>query len=209
MFRTRLPVLATLALLAAPAHAQLYAGGAIGQSKASLDSGIRTAELLGLGFDDAGTHADERDTAYRAFVGYRLHRYFAAEIGYTDLGSFTLTSNVAPSGQLNSRTRISGAELSILGLLPIGERFTAFARAGVLDAHVRTSYGGSGSVVLFDNVDSSSHKSAAVYGIGGWFDVLPRWSVRAEWTTYRRIHDELAGNDLRPDAWMIGASYRF
>jgi Opacity protein and related surface antigens len=208
MFRS-LPILASVAVLAFPAHAQLYAGGAIGESKASFDSGNRSDQLLGLGFDDASTRADSRDTAYRAFLGYRFHRYFAAEVGYTDLGRYTLTSDVAPAGQFRSRTRVSGAEASLLGLLPLGERFTAFARVGVMDARVRTDFQGNGSVRLFDNVDTSTHKTAGVYGLGAWFDVAPRWSVRAEWTTYWKIRDEIAGNDLRPDAVMVGLTYRF
>lgn len=202
-------ILVLLAALALPAEAQLYAGGAFGQSRSKLEAADRTDQLFGLGFDGASTRADDRDTAYRLFMGYRLHRYLASEIGYTDLGRSALVSDVLPGGTLESRTRVRGADLSLLGLLPLGERFAVFARGGLFEGRARTNFLGSGSVRLLDPAESSKRRASGLFGAGVMAQLSPRWDVRADWTRFRRVGDDGVGGRFDIDAWMVGAAYRF
>lgn len=202
-------LLALTVAFAVPAQAQLYAGGAVGQSRAKLDAGDRSNQLLGLGFDGASSRADDRDTAYRLFVGYRLHRFLASELGYTDLGQFGVVSNVIPAGTLEGRTRVNGAELSLLGLLPVGERVTAYVRGGVFEARTRTSYSGSGSVRILDGASATQHKASGLYGVGAMVQLMPRWDLRADWTTYRHLRDDSIASRFDARAWTFGVAYHF
>ena len=202
----------TLALLlaAGTAQAQWYAGGSVGQAETSLDGGRRSAELVDLGFLSASTSVDDRDTAYRLYAGYRLHRYVASELAYVDLGEYTLSSTVAPAGTLRTRIRHSGAELSVLGLLPIGETFTLFGKVGVIALRSRAEFSGSGSVRVFDDSGShSSRRSGASYGVGMMADFGPRWSARVEYNRYEKVGGELTGGDSDAKALFAGLQYRF
>src|SRR4051794_41965837 len=64
------------ALVALPAAAQFYVGAGVGQSKAKDFCGG------GGGFDSC----DDKDKAWKVYGGYAFSPYFAAEIGYNDLG---------------------------------------------------------------------------------------------------------------------------
>lgn len=201
--------LVTLALvaLAFPAHAQWYAGGSVGRSKASLGSGLRDDQLFDLGFNSPSTSVDDKGTAFRAFGGYRFHRYFAAELGYVDLGRYELRSTVLPAGSLNSSLRSRGIDLSALGLLPIGERFTLFGRVGVLAARTRTSFSSSGSVVLIEGSESE-RSSGVLYGVGGMADIAPNLALRVEYTEHRKLGDDLSG-EFKARTLTAGVQYRF
>lgn len=199
-----------LAAFSIPSHAQWYAGGSIGQTKGSLSAGGQNDQLIGLGFDDASTSFDDKDTSYRVYGGYRFHRNFAAEIAYVDLGRFELRSTVVPAGTLTNRIRSSGAELSVLGLLPLGDRWTVFGRVGVLAARTKASYSGDGSVFVNEGEGEQSQRSSGlVYGIGAMVDLTPRFGLRAEWNEFRKLGDELTGGEFDTRVVSAGLQYRF
>lgn len=199
-----------LAAISLPSHAQWYAGGTIGQTKGSLGSGGQNEQLIGLGFDDASTAFDDKDTAYRVYGGYRFHRNFAAEIAYVDLGRFELRSTVVPAGTLTNRIRSSGVDFSVLGLLPVSERWTVFGRLGVLAARAKASYSGDGSVFINDGEgEQSKRTSGIVYGVGAMADLTPRLGVRVEYNEYRKIGDDLTGGEFDARVLSAGVQYRF
>lgn len=198
-----------LAAIAVPAHAQWYAGGTVGASKASIGSGTRDEQLFDLGFDNPRTSVDDKGTAFRVYGGYRFHRNFAAEVGYVDLGRFELRSAVSPAGTFDSRMQIRGADLSVLGLLPVGERWTLFGRAGVLAARNRSSFSSSGSVRLLGNVGEESERSTgALFGVGAMAAITPNLDVRLEYTEHRKLGDDLTG-DFSARVASVGLQYRF
>lgn len=198
-----------LAALAFPVHAQWYVGGAVGQSEASIGTGARNDQLFELGFDNASTSSDDKATAFRAFGGYRFNRYFAAELGYVDLGRYELRSTVAPAGTLDSSMRIRGADLSALGLLPIGDRFTLFGRVGVLGARTQSSFSSTGSVrLLGDSGNESERSSGVLYGAGVMADVASNLAVRIEYTEHRKLGDDLSG-EFKARSITAGVQYRF
>lgn len=203
--------LLTAGVLAAaiPAHAQWYVGISGGESKAEVRGDRQDDQLLDLGFDDASTTIDDKDGAYRVHGGYRFNRNIAFEVGFTDLGRFSQRTTVRPTGALDTRVEVQGFDASILGLLPIGERFTVFGRVGAFAARTRTEFSGSGSVVLFDGAQSSSKRTtSAVYGVGAMYDFTRNFSVRAEYVRYHRIGDESTG-EYEPTTLTAGIQYRF
>ncbi len=206
-----LPLLAiALAASSIPSHAQWYAGGSIGQAEGSFGAGRQNEQLLDLGFDDASTSFDDKDTAYRVYGGYRFHRNFAAELAYVDLGRYQLRSTVLPAGTLTNRIRSSGAELSVLGLLPLGERWTAFGRLGILAARTKASYSGDGSIfVSGGESEQTKRTSGMVYGIGAMADLTPRFGLRLEWNEYRKLGDDLTGGEFDARVLSAGVQYRF
>ena len=59
-----------------------YIGGGVGQFNLKLDDVDQT--------DEAIERLDDSDTAWKAFVGWRMNPYFALEAAYVDFGDTTL-----------------------------------------------------------------------------------------------------------------------
>ena len=90
---------------------------------------------FGLGVGGGQLHVSEPDTgasiemgafAYTAFAGYRINRYMAVEASYLDGG---------PMRKENSESLFATephiATATGMGILPIGQTFSLFARAGL------------------------------------------------------------------------------
>ena len=113
-----------------------YAGVGVGRS--SLDES---------GFDD--------DTGYKIFGGYQFNKHVAFEGAYIDLGNFTSSSS--------SSVSVNGFQATALGMVPIGQKFRVFGKAG-----------------LFHNGGTD-----LTYGLG--FEWGNKIGVRAEWERFTDV----------------------
>jgi OOP family OmpA-OmpF porin len=93
-------------------------------------------------------HADDSDTSYGGFVGYRFNQNVAVEAGYRRLGQW----DFGVSGY-----KVDQASLSAVGTLPLSNGFNVYGRLGYnnLDA--------SGKYV-------SGSESNVLYGVGVGYD---------------------------------------
>lgn len=195
---------------AAPSYAQWYVGASIGKSDIKFDNAAQSDQFLDLGFTNPSTTSSTKDTGYRAFGGYQLHKYIAIEAAYVDLGRFGFRTDVTPRGSLSGSTRIDGFEVSALGTLPVGDRFSVFARAGALAAETRTSYSGTGSIETLNGGENQKHRSTElVYGAGAMYNINKNFSVRGEWSRYEKLGSVLTGGRTNANLYSIGAVYRF
>jgi hypothetical protein len=112
-----------------------YAGVGVGRS--SLDES---------GFDD--------DTGYKIFGGYQFNKHVAFEGAYIDLGDFTSSS---------STVSVDGFQATALGMVPIGQKFRVFGKAG-----------------LFHNGGTD-----LTYGLG--FEWGNKIGVRVEWERFTDV----------------------
>ena len=85
---------------AAPSYAQWYVGGSIGKSDIKFNNAAQSDQFLDLGFTNPSTVSNTKDTGYRLFGGYQLHKYIAVEAAYVDLGRFSFRTDVTPRGSL-------------------------------------------------------------------------------------------------------------
>ena len=185
----RLLALAGIAsLLGSSALAQddshYYFGIAGGASKANIDQAGITRRLGNNGLTVNGFNADNRDKAYRVFGGYQFNRYFGVEAGYFNLGKFGYSATTTPPGRLDGQIRLDGPHLDLLGTLPITERLSFIARAGVHGARARDQFTGSGAVGV---LDASPRKTEANYklGAGLQYAFSPGFVMRGELDRYR------------------------
>lgn len=75
-----------------------YFGGAIGEAEAKFNNLGIGDELLGPGYVTDNLEEDNRDNAYKIFLGFQTSPYFALEGGYFDLGTTNFTLNTLPPG---------------------------------------------------------------------------------------------------------------
>ena len=136
------------------------------------------------GSDDKGL--DEDDTGFKVFGGYRANKYLAFEGAIVALGEFR-------SGNAFSQNRLSlekdGLSLEFVGILPIGQRFELFGKAGFFVWEVRvddlcTPFG-SGFVCVEDaTLDDGTD---ATYGVGFQAHFTGGWNGRLEWQRFMDV----------------------
>lgn len=166
-----------------------YLGGGVGQFNLKLDDVDQT--------DEAIQRLDDSDTAWKAFVGWRMNPYVSLEVAYVDFGGpsdrFTTSGS---SGDF--RADISGFEPSIIGTIPLGP-VELFGKVGYL------FYDVDASVDLDDgpDFDSSSSESDFTYGGGVGMTFFGRLNARLE---YQRIESDVIDD---ADAFWFTGAWRF
>jgi hypothetical protein len=125
---------------------------------------------------------DASDTGYKGFVGYRVFKFFGAELAYTDLGTFEDTvggDSFKASGEL--------VALYGMGLLPITPMFDIFGKLGGArwETTSESIIGGIGS----EKMDRSGND--VVYGVGLQFSIIKLIAIRAEWEKFKLDDQDL------------------
>jgi OOP family OmpA-OmpF porin len=206
---TRLAV-AVLAAIASPlalaADPGPYVGGNVGVSKSHFDE-ARIARAIAPGFGITGIDDDDRDTGWKLYMGYQFTPNFAAEFGYFDLGKFGFTATTVPAGTLNGNLKVRGANLDLVGMLPLTDRFSAFARAGVIYAQTKSDFNGSGAVFFPTPSHGRETDLSYKFGLGLEYALTRALAFRAEAERYR-VPDTISHKD-NVDLYSIGLVYRW
>lgn len=177
----------------APAAAQFYLGFSFGQ--AEVDQSLIVPDLL-----DPGGTVDGKDGAFKLFGGYQFNRNFALEAAAVDLGDMSYSGffSGTPSGPVSGgRVQNGGLNLSAVGVLPLGERFALFGKAGIFlwSSEATDITGGVPTISEADGSDLS-------LGLGASFALTPRASLRAEWERF-----EMSSSDV--DLVSVGLAFSF
>jgi OOP family OmpA-OmpF porin len=171
---------------------RLYAGASFGQATANDFCNDARAEAPFFGGSVAS--CDEKDTAFKFFLGYRVNPNFAIEGTYFNYGE------VSFSGQLTGFPFSASAEstafgVAAMGILPLGNQFSLFGKVGLLVSDVDVSV----NVAGFPGSDSES-ETGLHFGIGALFDVSQNVAIRAEWER---------NDELELDMISVGVQVRF
>jgi opacity protein-like surface antigen len=212
--KPRFPLVACIAAVlagapgAAVAQAGWYAGLTLGASDANMNADV----VAVTGATATNFVSDQRDPGVQVFAGYRFNRYLAVEGGFAWLGEFQATNQVlAPTtGALNADIRVIGLFVDGLAILPIGERFAAYAKVGVLGSETRTFRSTSGTVTPAPgtNTNASTDEANLSYGFGVQWDFAKNVTLRAEWKRFVDVGDANTGEfDL--NLYSVGLLYRF
>lgn len=143
---------------------------------------------------------DDDDTAWGLHVGYRWNSYVAAEVGYVNFG--TAEYRATPEGvdaDLSVRARSSGPTLSVLGMLPVGERFDLHARAGVYfaDTRLRVRVEDYDNDAVFSEEVKPNSENPFV-GLGAAWNISDSYSLRIEYQRFFDVgdKDEIGETDI-------------
>lgn len=166
----------------------LILGGGVGQFNVNIDDIDQT--------DEAIQSLDDDDTAWKAFIGWRLNPYISAEFAYIDFGAPSDTIDASGSDN-NYELELSGFQPAIIGSFPLGP-VELFGKLGYYFYDVDVN-------VDLDapDVDSSASDEAWTYGFGVGLTFLERLHARLE---YEKI--DLDDVDDADAIWASGA-WRF
>jgi OOP family OmpA-OmpF porin len=206
-------LLALAALASAGLHAQepamntgLYMGINAGESKAQLDNPRIAQNLLGSGAAVNAVTSDQKETGYKAFVGFPMNSNWAVETGYFDLGRFGFDATTSPGGTLTGSSRIKGLNLDIVGTLPITDSWSLLGRVGAAYAQTKGSFSGTG-VGAIANTETNKRETNYKYGFGTQYAFTPALTLRLEGERYR-VNDAV-GQRANVDLISLGLVYRF
>ena len=200
------------ALIAGPASAADlggYVGIAAGQSRANVDKGEIDSAFASLGLGSR-TSTDETDFGFKVYGGYQFNQYFAVEGGYTNLGkakSHTVFTS-GGSGTADGEWKSYSIDVSALGILPLGNQFALFGRAGVSLWDVKFDFSANGSGGAASTSESENGVSPLL-GIGGMISLSSNWTARAEFERHFSVgkSDTTGKSDI--DLISVGLQYRF
>lgn len=133
------------------------------------------ADLTRQGKTGVSSTSSSNSTGFKVMLGRQFNPNFAVEGGYVDMGSLGYSATFA-GGNISIDSRITGFNVSAVGLAPINYQLTAFGKLGYTLGTV-TAKGSSGGTT----VSLSQDKSSIGMGFGGIYSLTPNVGLRAEW----------------------------
>jgi OOP family OmpA-OmpF porin len=169
----------------------IYLGGGVGQFDIEIDGAD--------GIDEALGRLDDNDTAWQAFVGWRLNPYFALQAAYVDYGG--PEDDFSTSGSSgNYRAELAGFAPSIIGTLPLGPvELSAKLGYYFYDLDITANIDDPTDL----DFDSSDSGEDVMYGVGVGMTFLERLHAKLE---YEKI--DLEDVDDSNAFWLTG-QWRF
>lgn len=184
---------------------------ASGLSQAQVDDNLADIfESVDLEVVDVNSVLDDSDTGFGIGGGYQLNDHFAFEFAYIDLGSLgyraegTVTDGVDTlAAEAVLASSADGPVVSVLGILPLGERFSVYGRVGLslLNAKgtARISVAGEEG-----RASQSSQKSDPMFGVGVEYDLTKNFAIRLAWDRYLDVATENVAGDTDADLYSLG-----
>jgi len=174
---------------------------------ASLAQAVESGPYIGAGVGNAGIERDGNDpnlgdvgdrdingsdAGYKLLGGFRFADYVGLEASWNDFGKADDSTDVGGT-PVETEFEADGFDVSLMGLLPLGDRFDLFAKAGYFMWDAEES---SRSAGLVERVERDGQDLTYGAGLQGFF--FERLGVRAEYQIY-----DIDGVD---DAWFLSAS---
>lgn len=148
----------------------------------------------------ATENGDDNSFAWDVFAGYMFNDYFGAEIGYRDLGSADWTN-----AGISNDVDVQGVTLGLVGLWPLGNRWSLSAEAGAMYYTLENSQR---SGALSD--EYSSEDIAPYFGAGIGYNFTDNLKLQAKYRRYEGL-DDTDFDTIEADSnyWGLELSYRF
>ena len=177
---------AALAQMTARDGSYYYGGLSVGQSRAKVDEARILANQLGTGTGTAISSfaSDETDTAFRVFGGYQINRVLGVELGFFDLGKLGVSAVTVPAGTLIGELKAQGANLDLVGTMPVTERLSVLGRIGAHYTKTRGNFRGTGAVTPLNPIPSSRETNVKL-GVGLQYAFTPSVLMRGEVERYQ------------------------
>jgi len=151
------------------------------------------------------------DGSWGVLGGYRFGRYFAIEAGYVDLGTGTtrLLDSAGSPLQADLGFKVRGETLGLVGILPFGAHWEAFAKASLLRQNVDFRLTGTQASAPFR---LSSHTSGEMKlyeeaGISYRFD--SNWKTSLTVSHFTKIGKENVTGQVSFHNTSLGLFYQF
>lgn len=189
-----------------------YGGVGVGNSKVRNDT---TCSDLAVIFDPGfSCSTDDTDTGWKVFIGNQLNKNAAIELGYVDLGKFTVSASgtvtVPPTIAMTASgdAKPKGFDVTVIGSLPVSNEFAFLGRIGLFHWDLDVSATASGGGVSVSQSDSASGTDLT-FGVGAQYDFSKSTGVRLEWERFQDVGDENTTGKSDVDLLSVSLVFRF
>lgn len=141
----------------------------------------------------SGFACDRKDTGYKFTLGRQTSANLGGELSLIEFGQMQ---------RGGGNTKAQGANLSLVGRLPLGADFGAFAKVGATYSRSTTDASN-----LSGLATGRASGWGASYGAGLSYDLTPHWTMLAEWERHRVRFAGDSGNDV--DSARLGVNFRY
>ncbi|BBB65826.1 hypothetical protein UNDYM_1573 [Undibacterium sp. YM2] len=183
-----------------------YLGVGAGRANTSIDKDRIIRSLMDNGASSVTFGSNERDTAFKLFMGKQMNRYFAIEAGYFDLGKFGFNATTTPPGVINGEVGFRGFNLDLVGQLPLTERFSLLGRVGANYTRADAHFSGNRLFALTDPNPTEKKLNPKV-GVGLEYKFTQALAMRGEAERYR-VNDAVH-NRGDVDFYSVSLVYKF
>lgn len=183
-----------------------YVGGSYGETRGDVIDARIIDALIGGGYRTQSLNDDEDDRGYKLFGGYQINPNIALEGGYFSLGKFRYQAEMDLLAVVRGDTSTDGINLDLVGMRPLTERVSVFARAGAVYAQSRERRWETGP--LINRYDHGRENDLSYkFGVGAQYAVTDALALRLEGERYRI--DDLGGSKTNIDMFSVGMVYSF
>ena len=202
----RIAALAAALLFAGTASAAdeaTYLYGAVGATRIDpgIDQAASDAALQALGAPDVSSKLDRWDSGWKIMVGWMPSRHVALEGGFAVLGTATYAAQFT-GGAAKTEFRAGGVVFDALGLLPVSDSLSLFAKVGGIAASVvakqtvsppgqNPNPGPSGTAT--STVTTNARMLRPNFGAGAMLDLTSNISLRFEVERFSKVGNETTG----------------
>lgn len=156
-------------------EARFYGGLSGSSIEVSEWSQYAEGDRQGLGI--ASVDSEDSSTGVRLFAGLDCGAHLAVEAGYAQMGEVTARAQADGSGSLPAGTydetlEMGGLDVSVVGRLPLSERWALFGRAGILRSFTKLTGDVSKDEETVNNL---------LYGAGLSWSPSEHWRLAAEY----------------------------
>jgi OmpA-OmpF porin, OOP family len=185
---------AVLVLGAVPAPALSQAGWYVGLGAGRLKTGDECPTGAA-----PGASCEDEDTAWKLFGGYQFNPYLGYELAIADMGQ--RSASLSGIGVVTARFRFF--ETVLTGTLPMGQRLSAYAKAGIfawdIDYDLPPGFIGS----------ADSNGNDYTFGLGVKYRFTRSFALRLEWQRYNDVGEPTTTGRFNADTFGIGALLSF
>ena len=170
-------------------------------------------------FQNVDSSTEDSDYGFQLTFGYRFSRYIAAELGLVQYGELVSSASGDldfpddGEGFLPTNVELSfstgGPLMSVIGILPIQDKFELYARVGYLFASVEREFT---SRVAGERGVSGSAKGDSqdvVYGAGFTWNINQVYSIRGEYQKLSDVGESVRTGTEVLDNISLGLIVRF
>lgn len=211
-------ILAALLAAGTATHASaegFYVGGAF--ANATVDFGTylsdTKSDIRALGWTTASASGDDSSLANKFFGGYTVTENIAVELGYADLGKFSINARGTAGANyltVNANIKATAFYVDVIGKHALSPQFEVFGKLGL--AATKTKYSESFYNSSNGRSGSSSDSASEVnlkFGVGAQFNVSKAVGITTEWERYRDVGKEDITGEGDIDVLSVGLKYAF
>ncbi len=201
---TGLYVAAAMTLVSGAALAAdegFYVLGGVGQVTGNNDKAVLDSALVsvgGVGFSSSL----KKPTVYKLQAGYQINKNLAVEGGYIGSSNETYSASGGNlAGPVAASGKISGWNLTAVGILPVASKFSLLGKLGVAGIKTSVNVRGPGGTAAV-----GGSKTDLSYGIGAQYDFTDACFARLDLDSYKTGSST---SSSRSTVWMIDVGYKF